>query len=355
MKPINLFDYEALAQERVEKGAWDYFQGGSDDEVTMRACRAGYERIRLRPRMLVDVGACETSTTVLGTPISMPILVAPSAYHGLAHVEAECETVRGAGLSRTLMTASTFSNRSLEEIARAANGPLWLQLYLYRNLHISGKVVQRAQAAGYRAIVLTADTPVLGRRERDLRNNFHLPPHLKEGNFVEELADAEAEAQIQDQANRYLPLPHYPTWATVDWLHTVTSLPIILKGLLTAEDALLALEHGAAGIIVSNHGGRQLDGAIASIEALPEIVEAVNGRCEVYVDGGIRRGTDVLKALALGARAVLVGRPALWGLAVNGADGVHQVLEILREELTRAMALSGRPTIASIDRSLVKW
>jgi len=355
MKPINLFDYEALAQERVEKGAWDYFQGGSDDEVTMRACRAGYERIRLRPHMLVDVGACDTSTSVLGTPISMPILVAPSAYHGLAHAEAECETVRGTGLSRTLMTASTFSNRSLEEIAQAADGPLWLQLYLYRNLHISGKVVQRAQAAGYRAIVLTADTPVLGRRERDLRNGFHLPPHLKEGNFVEELADAEAEAQIQDQANRYLPLPYYPTWATVDWLHTVTSLPIILKGLLTAEDALLALEHGAAGIIVSNHGGRQLDGAIASIEALPEIVEAVNGRCEVYVDGGVRRGTDVLKALALGARAVLVGRPALWGLAVNGADGVHDVLEILREELTRAMALSGRPTIASIDRSLVKW
>lgn len=354
MKPINLFDYEALARERVEKGAWDYFQGGSDDEVTMRACSAGFERIRLRPRMLVDVSACDTSTTVLGTPVSMPVLIAPSAYHGLAHIEAECETVRGAGLSRTLMTASTFSNRSLEEIARAASGPLWLQLYLYRNLHISGKVVQRAEAAGYRAIVLTSDTPVLGKRERDLRNNFHLPSHLKEGNFAEELADAEAEAQIQAQANSYLPLPHNPTWDTVDWLRTVTSLPIILKGLLTAEDALLALEHGAAGIIVSNHGGRQLDGAVASIEALPEIVEAVNGRCEVYIDGGVRRGTDVLKALALGARAVLIGRPALWGLAVNGADGVHQILEILREELSTAMALSGRPTIASIDRSLVK-
>lgn len=354
MKPINLFDYEALARERVEKGAWDYIQGGSDDEVTMRACRAGYERIRLRPRMLVDVSVCDTSTTVQSTPVSLPVLIAPSAYHGLAHEEAECETARGAGLSRTLMTASTFSNRSLEEIARATSGPLWLQLYLYRNLHISGKVVRRAEAAGYRAIVLTSDTPVLGRRERDLRNDFHLPSHLKEGNFAEELADAEAEAQIQAQADSYLPLPHNPTWATVDWLHTITSLPIILKGLLTAEDALLALEHGAAGIIVSNHGGRQLDGAVASIEALPEIVEAVNGRCEVYIDGGVRRGTDVLKALALGARAVLIGRPALWGLAVNGGDGVHQVLEILREELSTAMALSGRPTIASIDRSLAK-
>jgi isopentenyl diphosphate isomerase/L-lactate dehydrogenase-like FMN-dependent dehydrogenase len=354
VKPINLFDYETLAQERVDKGAWGYFQGGSDDEVTMRACRAGFERIRLRPRMLVDVGECVTSTTVLGTPVSLPVLVAPSAHHGLAHAEAECETVRGVGLSRTLMTASTFSNRSLEEIAHAASGPLWLQLYLYRSLDISGKVVQRAEAAGYRAIVLTSDTPVLGRRERDLRNDFHLPPHLKEGNFVEAPAEAEGETPTQVQAQRYLPLPRYPTWATVDWLHTITSLPIILKGLLTAEDALLALEHGAAGIIVSNHGGRQLDGAIASIEALPEIVEAVNGRCEVYLDGGVRRGTDVLKALALGARAVLIGRPALWGLAVDGAQGVHHMLEILRQELTIAMALSGRPTIASIDRSLVK-
>jgi len=354
VKPINLHDYEALAQQRVEKGAWDYFQGGSDDEVTMRACRAGYERIRLRPRMLVEVGTLDTSTTVLGTPVSMPILIAPSAAHGLAHVEAECETARGAGMSRTLMTASTFSNRSLEEIASAASGPLWLQLYLYRNLDITRKVIRRAEAAGYRALALTADTPVLGKRERDLRNDFHMPPHLKEGNFVEELADAEAEAQIQAQADSYLPLPQHPTWATVDWLHTVTSLPIIVKGLLTAEDALLALEHGAAGIIVSNHGGRQLDGAIASIEALPEIVEAVSGRCEVYIDGGIRRGTDVLKALALGARAVMVGRPALWGLAVSGAAGVHDVLEILRDELTMAMTLSGRPTIASIDRSLVK-
>ncbi len=354
MKPINLFDYEKLAQQRMEAGAWDYYQGGSDDEITMCACREDYERIRLRPRMLVDIGTCDTSTTVLGTPVSMPILVAPTAAHGLAHSAGECETARGVGMSRTLMTASSFSNCSLEEIAQSATGPLWLQLYLYRNLDIAGKVVRRAETAGYRAIALTSDTPVLGKRERDLRNDFHMPPHLKEGNFVEEMADAAAEAQIQAEAESYLPLPQYPTWATVDWLHTITALPIILKGILTAEDALLALQHNVAGIIVSNHGGRQLDGAITSIEALPEIVEAVDRRCEVYLDGGIRRGTDVLKALALGARAVLIGRPALWGLAVNGAEGVHHVLELLRGELTLAMTLSGRPTIADIDRSLVR-
>lgn len=354
MKPINLFDYEALAQQCMEPGAWDYYQGGSDDEITMRACREDFERIRLRPRMLVDIETCDTSTTVLGMPVSMPIFIAPTAAHGLAHPEAECETARGAGMSRALMIASSFSNRSLEEIAQAASGPLWLQLYLYRNLDITGKVVKRAEAAGYKAIVLTSDTPVLGKRERDLRNDFHMPPHLQEGNFVEEKSDSTAEAQIQAEAAAYLPLPMHPTWATVDWLQSITSLPIILKGILTAEDALLALEHNVAGIIVSNHGGRQLDGAISSIAALPEIVEAVDGRCEVYLDGGVRRGSDVLKALALGAHAIMIGRPALWGLAANGAEGVHHVLELLRSELLLAMTLSGRPDIASIDRSLVR-
>ncbi len=354
MQLINLHDYERLAQTRMEPEAWDFYQGGSDDEVTLRACRSDFERIRLRPRVLVDVGTCNLNTTVLGTPVSMPILIAPTAHHGLAHPEAECATARGAGMSQTLMVASTFSSRSLEEIAAAAGGPLWLQLYLYRNLQVTESIVRRAAAAGYRAIVLTADTPRLGNRERDLRNDFHLPPHLHEGNFTREVAGAGAEAEYEAESEAYLPLPVQPTWDTVNWLHSITSLPILLKGVLTAEDALLALECGVAGIIVSNHGGRQLDGAVTSIQALPEIVEAVAGRCEVYMDGGIRRGTDVLKALALGARAVLIGRPALWGLCVNGAEGVHGVLEILRAELELAMALSGRPTLESIDRSLVK-
>ncbi len=310
MQPINLNDYQTLAQTLIEPAAWDYIMGGSDDEVTLRANRTAFERIRLRPRMLVKGSACDLRSTVLGTPVSMPILVAPAAHHRLAHPEGECATARGAGMARTLMAASTFSTRSLEDIAQAASGPLWFQLYLYHNLELSAAVVQRAVAAGYRAIVLTADLPVLGNREKDVRNNFVLPSHMRLANFPDEQPEPEQNS---------ISIPFAPTWETLDWLKTLTSLPIIVKGILTAEDALLALERGVSGIVVSNHGGRQLDTALASIEALPEIVEAVAGRCEVYLDSGIRRGTDVLKALALGARAVLIGRPIFWGLAVNGA------------------------------------
>jgi len=302
MIPINLSDYEKLAQERIEPGAWDYYQGGSDDEVTLRECRAAFQRIKLRPRMLVDVRSIDMHTTVLGTPISMPVLVAPTAFHGIAHPEGERATAQGTGRSDTLMIASSFANRTLEEIAEVATGPLWFQLYSYRDLQSTAKVVKRAEAAGYRAIVLTADLPRLGNRERDIRSKFVLPSHL----FIANYKDVEGD-------DDYIPVPLYFTWDAIDWLRSLTSLPIIVKGILTAEDALIALERGADAVVVSNHGGRQLDGEITSIEALPEIVEAVAGRCEVYVDGGIRRGTDILKALALGAHAVLVGRPAIWG------------------------------------------
>ena len=343
MDLINLHDYEVAAQERIEHGAWEYYQGGSGDEVTLRANREAFERIRLRPRMLVDVSALDIRTTVLGTPISMPVLVAPTAYHCLACIEGECDTARGTGMADTLMVASTFSTRSMEDIASCATGPLWLQLYTYGSLARAEALIHRAEAAGYKAIAVTVDTPRLGRREKDVRNKFVLPAGMGIANFT-----------LEEQSAEYIPEPFPLTWEMVDQLRSVTSLPILLKGILTAEDALLALEHGIDGIIVSNHGGRQLDGALASIEALPEVVEAVAGRCEIYMDGGIRRGTDILKALALGARAVLVGRPILWGLAVNGADGVRDVLNILRAELELNMVLSGRPTIESIDRSLVK-
>jgi isopentenyl diphosphate isomerase/L-lactate dehydrogenase-like FMN-dependent dehydrogenase len=343
LEPINLNDYEALAQARMHPAYWDYYQGGSDDEVTLRANRTAFERIRLRPRMLAGVDTGDVRTTVLGIPVSTPILVAPSAQHALAHPEGECATARAAGMAGALMTASTVSTRTLEEIAQAATGPLWFQLYIYYSLRVAEILVHRAEAAGYRAIVLTVDLPRLGNRERDVRNNLNALAPMHEGNFVNvELSEEESDAMV--------PL----TWETVDWLRSLTSLPVLVKGILTAEDAELAVKHGVAGIIVSNHGGRQLDSALASIEALPEVVDAVAGRCEVYMDGGIRRGTDVLKALALGARAVLIGRPVLWGLAVNGAEGACHVLEILRKELELAMVLSGRPTLASIDRSLVK-
>ena len=340
MEPINISDYEALARARMEPANWDFFAGGSDDEITLRANRTAFERIRLRPRVLVDVNVCDVRTTVLSTPVSMPILIAPTAYHGLAHPEAECATARAAGEAGTLMIASTVSNRSMEEIAAVTSSPFWFQLYTFGGRQSSEILVKRAEAAGFRAIVLTVDLPRLARRERDIRNNFNLPSRLREANLTDENVAEET--------------PFSLTWESLAWLRGLTTLPILLKGILTAEDAKLAVEHGIEGIIVSNHGGRQLDTTLASIEALPEVVEAVAGRCEVYMDGGIRRGTDVLKALALGARAVLVGRPILWGLVANGATGVRHVLELLRAELELAMVLSGRPTIANIDRSLVR-
>jgi len=337
MQPVNLSDYEALAKARLDRGALDYYQGGSDDEVTLRANRTAFERLRLRPRVLVDVSACDLRTNVLGIPVTMPILVAPTAAHALAHPDAECATAQAAGAAGTLMVVSSSATRSLEDVARAASGPLWFQLYIRRLRHAEALVV-RAQAAGYRALVLTVDTPRLGNRERDIRNNFEGFPTP---NYD---SDGKEEPFMGDTL----------TWDILDWLRSLTSVPILLKGILTAEDALLAVERGVAGIIVSNHGGRQLDGAVPSIEALPEVIAAVDGRCEVYLDGGVRRGTDVLKALALGARAVLIGRPILWGLAVDGAAGARRVLEILRAELEKAMMLAGRPTLASIDRTLVQ-
>ncbi|QBD79118.1 alpha-hydroxy-acid oxidizing protein [Ktedonosporobacter rubrisoli] len=341
MRPVNLFDYEKLAQERLEPAIWDFYHGGSDDEVTLRECRRAFERIRLRPRVLVDVSTIEMRTTVLGTPVSMPILIAPTAAHGLAHAHGEVATVRAAGQSETLMIVSTTAALGIAEVAAAASGPLWFQLYTHHSLEITGKLVRQAEELGYRAIALTVDIPRLGNRERDLYNKFVLEERTPLPNYPSQDITALERHMID-------------TWETVDWLRATTKLPILLKGILTAEDALLAIEHKVAGIIVSNHGGRQLDGAIPSIEALPEVVEAVKGRCEVYVDGGIRRGTDILKALALGARAVLIGRPIIWGLAVDGQQGVLRVLEILRNELEMAMALAGRPNLASIDPSLLK-
>lgn len=332
---INLFDYEALALARLDPATWGYYAGGSDDEVTLRENRAAFERIWLRPRVLVDVNCCDLHTTALGTAVNLPVLIAPTAFHTLAHPQGECATAAAAGRAGTVMVVSSSATRSLEEIAQSADGPLWFQLYIF---HRPGAedLVRRAADAGYRALVLTVDSPRWGHKERALRNGFRTP--LK--------------ANVTDQAGAKETLA--VTWRDLDWLRSLSSLPLLLKGILTAEDALLAVEHGVEGIIVSNHGGRQLDGVSPAIEALPEVVEAVKGRCEIYMDGGIRRGTDVLKALALGARAVLVGRPVLWGLAVDGAQGAYQVLEILRTELELALALAGCPAVAHVDRALVR-
>ncbi len=357
MQPLSVNDYEPLARASMDPAAWDYVMGGSDDEITLRENVAAFDRIRLRPRLLVDVSRVDTATTVLGIPLRMPILVAPTAYHCLAHAEGEVATARAASAAGTVMVVSTHSTRSIEEIAQAATGPRWFQLYVYKDRTVSERLIRRAEDAGYRALVLTADVPRLGRRIRDERSGFNLPSGLRLANFeappLQHMPDTHP-GESAVAAHAAATLDASLTWDVVSWLRGVTTLPVLVKGILTAEDAELALSHGAAGIIVSNHGGRQLDGVPATIEVLPEVVHAVGGRCEVYLDGGIRRGTDALKALALGAHAVLVGRPVLWGLAADGEAGARRVLDLLAADLELAMALAGCPSVAAVHPALVR-
>jgi 4-hydroxymandelate oxidase len=353
----NLLELEALAREVLEPSAFDYISGGADDEVSVRRNREDFERLVLRPRMLVDVSDVDCSTTVLGTPVSMPVLLAPAAGHRLCCDLGESATARAAAAARTIMVLSTVSTVSMEDVAAVEpDAPRWFQLYVYADREVTRSLVQRAEAAGYRALCLTVDVPFIGNRERDVRNAFTLPYPL--ANFTAANLDHMPIGMAGDESGlgRYIASKWDPTltWHDVDWLASLSSLPVVVKGILTAEDAHLSIEHGAQGIIVSNHGGRQLDSVDSGIAALPEVVEAVAGRVEVLMDGGIRRGTDVLKALALGAKATLIGRPYLYGLAVGGAQGATRVLELLRREIRTAMALSGRPTVGSIDTTLVK-
>ena len=280
---------------------------------------------------------------------------APTSFHALVHPEGEVATARGAAAAETILIASTISTKPLEEVAAAADAPQWFQLYVYRDRAVTEELVARAVKAGYKALCLTADTPVLGRRERDERNAFTLPLGFGIANLKGVGLDGMPEVEHGSAFAKYVTdlLDSSLTWADVDWLKSISPLPLVIKGIMTAEDAVLAVDHEAAGIVVSNHGGRQLDSTLGSLDALPDVVAAVRGRIEVYLDGGIRRGTDVLKALALGAKAVLVGRPILWGLALGGAEGVRAVLDQLHAELDTAMALAGRANVKDIDASLV--
>jgi 4-hydroxymandelate oxidase len=353
--PINLADIETRAKAVLPRAAADYFEGGSEDEVTLRANRAAFEALALRPRYLVDVSKRSLATSVLGTDIALPVLLAPTGFQQLAHPEGELATARAAHQAGTIMVLSTFSTVSLEDVQRATPGPKWFQLYVHRDRGLTQNLVERAHAAGYTALVLTVDVPVLGRRERDIRNGFALPPSLRVANFEvgesEQLHDAGQESALA-QFHRGLREPSF-TWKDVDWLATLSPLPILLKGVLRGDDAKASLDHGIKGIIVSNHGGRQLDGAISGIRALPDVVDHVAGRCEVLVDGGVRRGTDIVKGLALGAKAVLIGRPMIWGLAWGGAPGVEAVLQILADEFDTAMALCGACSPAQLTEDLV--
>jgi 4-hydroxymandelate oxidase len=295
------------------------------------------------------------ATTVLGSRVALPVLVAPTAFHRMACAEGERATVRAAGAVGTIMILSALSNTAVEEVVAAATGPVWFQLYVYRDREATAGLVRRAEAAGCEAIVVTVDAPQLGRRERDVRNRFHLPAGLAVENLLPAGYGAVERPPQESGLAAYFASLIDPAlcWDDIAWLRGLTRLPLLLKGIVRADDAVRAVDVGAAGVVVSNHGGRQLDGAIATIDALPGIVEAVGGRIEVLLDGGIRRGTDVIKAIALGASAVCVGRPVLWGLAVDGQAGVEHVLGILRDELDLAMALCGAPNVGAIGRDLV--
>lgn len=355
VEPINVYDFEAVARERLPGATYDYFASGANDEITLRENHTAYDRLKLRYHVLVDVSQRDLMTTVLGQRISMPILVAPTAFQRLAHPEGELAMARAAGAAGTLMVLSTISNYSVEEVAAAATGPLWFQLYVFRDRAATENLIRRVEAAGYGALVLTVDAPILGRRERDARNGFQLPPGLpldslsraQVGDLPKPVADSGLAAYFSALLDPSL------TWKDVDWLRSFTRLPIVIKGIARGDDAREAVAHGASAVIVSNHGGRQLDTAPATIEVLPEVVDAVGGQMEVLIDGGIRRGTDVVKALALGGRAVLIGRPVVWGLAVDGEKGACRVLEMLRAELDGALALCGCPSIGAITRDLV--
>jgi 4-hydroxymandelate oxidase len=349
-EPLNVWDYERLARERLGPGAWSYFAGGADDEQTLRWNLEAYGRWQLRPRVLCDVSEVGTETTVLGTPVSLPVLVAPVAFHRLAHPGGEAATARAAAAAGTVLCLSTIATASPAEVAAAAPGaPRWFQLYVFKDDGLTTALVEQAVEAGFSALVLTADTPYLGRREGPLRTRFAIPDEIRVPAVDAARGDLEPFA-LHEHFALFSPSV---SWRDVERLAAASKLPVVVKGLLTAEDARLACEHGAAGIAVSNHGGRQLDGVPATLDALPEVAEAVEGRAEIYLDGGIRRGTDVVKALALGARATLAGRAVLWGLAVGGEDGVRHVLELLRAEFELALALLGCTSPDEIRREHV--
>jgi 4-hydroxymandelate oxidase len=350
--PVNVSDYARLAPARMSKMAWAYFDGGAGDENTMRWNLEAYSRIRLRPRCLVDVSKIDLRTRLLGLDLPFPILVAPTAYLRLVHPDGELATVRGANAAGAAMVVSTQSNTPLEEVAAAATVPLWFQLYVQPDRDFTRSLVLRAEAAGYQALVLTVDAPVLGIRNREDRIKFTLPDGLERAN-LRGLAAAKGSQRPTGYGIYSGALDPGVTWKDVDWLRSLTRMPVLLKGVIDGEDAARAVNAGVSGIIVSNHGGRTLDTLPPTIEVLPEIVAKVAGRVPVLVDGGIRRGTDVLKALGLGATAVLIGRPSVYGLAVAGADGVAHVINILRRELESAMALTGRTSIAAIDGSVI--
>lgn len=334
---VRLSEFEPLARAAMDPAAFDYVAGGSWDETTLAEDEAAWLRRRFRPRVLVDVARVDPSTTLFGSRAAFPLAIAPMAVHGLAHPDGEVATARAAAIAGVPFTVSTMGSRSIEEVATATpDATRWFQLYAQQDRGLSRSFVERAAATGYRAIMVTVDLPVLGYRERDLRSGFALPPL---GNF---------DAARPTHRPIDVPLARSLTWDDVASIRTWSTLPLVLKGIVTAEDARLAVQHGVDGIVVSNHGARQLDRLPAAVDVLAEVVAAVDSRAEVLVDGGVRRGLDIAIALALGAQGVLLGRPILWALAAGGQAGVERALAIMQEEFRIALALLGAPRPADI-------
>ncbi|KAK7359471.1 hypothetical protein VNO77_01431 [Canavalia gladiata] len=358
----NVTEFEAIAKEKLSKMVYDFYASGAEDQWTLKENRNAFSRILFRPRILVDVSKIDLTTTVLGFKISMPIMIAPTSMQKMAHPEGELATARAASAAGTIMflsqTLSSGSTSSVDEVASTGPGVRFFQLYMLKDRNVVAQLVKRAERAGFKAIALTVDRPLLGRREADIKNRFTLPPHLTLKNFegldlgkLNKTDDSGLASYVPEQLDPEI--DRSLNWKDVKWLQTITSLPILLKGVLTAEDARLAVEAGAAGIIVSNHGARQLDYVPATISALEEVVKAAQGRVPVFLDGGVRRGTDVFKAMALGASGVFIGRPVVFSLAADGEAGVRKVLEMLHDEFELTMALSGCRSLKEITRDHV--
>jgi 4-hydroxymandelate oxidase len=354
MDPINLHDYESAARERLPSGPFAYFAGGAGDEVTLRANRAAWDRVALRPRVLVDVAERSQRREVLGADLATPVLVAPMAFQRLAHADGELATARAVRAAGSAMILSTFATSLVEDVvAAAAPAHVWFQLYVFKDRGATKALVQRAAAAGCKALVVTVDAPLLGRRERPGGTHIELTGGVRAENLVG-LGLVEPPGGGFSLPGHFLgQLDQSLDWDDVAWLRGLSALPVLVKGVLRGDDARRAVDVGCAGVIVSNHGGRQLDGAAATADALPEVVDAVGGRVPVLVDGGVRRGVDVVRALALGARAVLLGRPVLWGLAVDGERGATRVLQMLADEIDLAMALCGCRDLDEVTRDLL--
>jgi len=360
-EPVNIAEYERYAQSTLPRNAFGYYASGSNDMITLRENREAFGRLRLMPKILVDVSNVNMSTTILGEKVNMPICIAPTAMQRMAHDDGELATARAAYRLGTCMTASSWSTCALEDIFEAApKGLKWFQLYVYKDRAVTLELIRRAERAGYKALAITVDTPILGRREADIKNGFALPTHLTMANFASKGGEHSQGTKSAGEKGSGLAsyvaslIDRKLTWQDIAWVRKQTSMKIVVKGVMTVEGALASVRNGVDAVWISNHGARQLDTTPATIEVLPEIVRAVAGRCEVYIDGGITRGTDVLKCIALGARAVFVGRPVLWGLARGGEEGVYKALSLMREELFLAMQLSGCPTLADLKPSLVR-